>query len=337
MILFQKNDSKFRAIKSNLLKLGVQSKGISGSPLKAPLVLWKLIFSGEKPVVYVFRYLNDYPSLLRTLLRLFSEILVIMTCKLFNIKIWWLCHNVDKETLQFHLKLSALRRHIIKTYSMTIFTTHRLLKEIAKSNLNHKNIKSVSLGYIEEDIYDDMSNELELDNKLLEWLRIRKNKSSKIVFVVGTPVNKALHFERINGFIREMNILDADKQWYGVVVGGPVEDDPNVFNIPYSYSIKKEYVKEYVDYYYRVMDDYSVSYTLFEAATLRKPIITEDVGFLPLLIREYKIGYIFNRNSTPFFVNGDISIDCSYFESFLNDNNWSLAAKEFFEEYKLIG
>src|SRR5690606_14019778 len=99
----------------------------------------------------IIRYLNDYPSFLKTILRTFSEFFLIGICKIANIKVFWICHNVDRESTQHFPKISELRRNIIAFYSLRIFVMDTLLVEFAKHTFpKHRDkIDYISFGEIE--------------------------------------------------------------------------------------------------------------------------------------------------------------------------------------------
>ncbi len=327
MILFQKNDSKFRALQLALSKLGVSSSAVSGSPIKAPIILIKLIFKRKKPNVYVFRYLNDYSSLLKSFMRLVGEISLVLICKLFKIRIWWLCHNIDNETHSYYKKLTSFRRYLIKKNSELIFTTHHLLIPHAEIILRKKNIHHITLGYLNETVYDNLLEDNIIEKKLISWIEERTGINARFIFVVGSVADKVLHFKYINSLVDLLNQNDNNNTWYAIVVGEKVQQHNMIFNIPSKYLLSKNIIKKYIDFYYRVISDLSISYTLFEASILEKPILTEKIGFLPNIIEYYKLGFIIDRNNIqPFLdeINSDKKMD---YNSFLKNNNWEISAQ----------
>lgn len=327
MILFQKDDSKFRALQQTLRDFRIQSLGIDRSAIYAPFIVLNLVLKRRKPRVYVFRYLNDYKSYIRTVLRVSSELLTVLLCKVFNIRIWWICHNVDKETHCHHHTLSNFRRWFIAKSAEVIFTTHRLLIPHAKKFLASQKITNICFGHITEKVYDDLIIDADIEKSLKDWISSRKMKGDKILFLAGTPANKAIHFKRIIPILNKLNECDSVHNWFAIVVGDRVPNNKNVFNIPTRYSVNREIIIQHIDYYFRVIDDLSVSYTIFEAAKLQKPIITENIGFLPQIVEEYNIGHIIDSNDIKSFLD-DIESERTYnFGIFLEENNWEAAAK----------
>src|SRR5690606_13593977 len=93
---------------------------------RAPLFLIKQIIK-KKPKAYVLRYLNDYPSFGKTLVRTASEVILILSCILFRIEIFWICHNIDRESDMYHPIMTNFRRKIVSFFSKKIFVTDELL------------------------------------------------------------------------------------------------------------------------------------------------------------------------------------------------------------------
>src|SRR5690554_389174 len=116
MVVFGHRDNKYESIHEELLKIGVVSDAVKvRHPILSPLYLLKLLLTGKRIKVYVFRYLNDSNSLFIAYLRVISEAITIGIAKLFSIEIWWLCHNVDKETSSYYPHLTKIRRkNVIK-------------------------------------------------------------------------------------------------------------------------------------------------------------------------------------------------------------------------------
>ena len=315
----------------SLSNYNINGQSISGSPLKTPFYILKRILTKEKPKVYVFRYLNDYNNIVKTILRFSSEFLTILICRVFHIRIWWILHNIDKETHQYYPKITNLRRKFLSQNAQLIFTTDKLLMEYAKQLFPKNKVASISLGYSDENIYT-LKDCDSINEKIKEWLESIDKSKSKIIFCIGTKTAKSIHFNRINNFIIDINECDKTNQWYALVVGSKVKEHPNIFNLSNNYNITANLVKEYCDFYYKVMDDYSMYYTVYEACHFKIPILTEDFGILPQVLKHYNIGevcddigmnkIVMNKNKKNY-----------QFTEFLEKNNWNVAAKTFSEYY----
>lgn len=331
MIVFQKKDKKFLSWKNELSSININSYAVEGSAIKAPFFLLKLLLQKRSVKVYVFRYLNDYPSLFKTVLRLISELLVVLLSRIFNIRIWWICHNVDKETSMNYPYFSRIRRAMISRASVRIFTTNKLLIPYAKELFNTSKVDSISLGFIEGKPIENISLESNINEDLIIWIKSHQSSNTRFIFCAGTPESKSLHFSLINSFIDNVNKYDTKNVWYAIVIGTFVENNNKIYNIPSKHFVDKKIIIEYIDFYYRVMDDFSISYTLYEASEYELPIITENYGILPEIIEYYQNGLIYDENDIEVFLE---SINKRFdFITFKNENNWKQSAATFYKYY----
>lgn len=339
MIIFSHKDDKSEHLKLALLKLNIRAEALkSRHPVLAPFNLFNYILKGNKIKVYVFRYLNDSNSLFLAILRVISEYMIIVLSKLFNFEIWWLCHNVDKETNMFYPKLTNIRRNNVVRNSKYIFTTNELLIDKAKSMFKNKKIDSLSLGYIAQGI-NNLKKDPQIEENLKKWLTSQSNKfdnNVKFIFCIGSPAQKSLHFNLVKNFIEELNNQSKDYKWFAIVIGSKTFESDYIYNIPYKISINIDIVKKYADYYYRIIDDFSISYTIYEASVYKIPIITENFGILPEILKKYNIGIVLHDyNNIEVEINKFSQQNAGY-ESFLKDNNWDIAAKKIQKYYNLI-
>lgn len=264
-----------------------------------------------------------------------SEVFIILIAKLFKIQIWWLCHNVDRETSMYHPRLTKIRRKNVVKHSKYIFTTNELLIPKAKELFKNKKVDSLSLGFIENGFLKIKKNE-EIENGLLNWIKEKNDGSSKFIFCIGSPATKSLHFKLINKFMDILNNQSTKFTWYAIVIGDSVNESKYIFNIPYKLSINPSLIKSYASFYYRIIDDYSMSYSIFEAAKFKIPIITENYGLMPEIISKYNIGIVINNHKNIISKIESFSAIDANFDGFLKDNNWSVAAKKIKQYYDKI-
>lgn len=335
MIIFAHCDDKSLLIIEELKKLNIEADVIKAKhPVLTPFYLLKLLMQGKKIKVYVFRYLNDSNSFILAVLRLVSEAFTILLLKIFNINIWWLCHNIDKETAMFFPKLSRIRRKNVVKFSSLIFTTNELLIHKAQEFFPGKTIDSLSLGYIDNG-FQKIRREQKNDLEILEWIKSRKDSTSKFIFCIGSPAKKSLHFKLIHNFIEKLNVK-SKYAWYAIVIGAEVEAGEYIYNIPYKLSIDLNIIKNNANFYYRVIDDYSMSYSIYEAAQLRIPIITEDYGIMPNIINEYKLGVVIESYDDLSQKIESYNFNEENFAEFINENNWTVTAEKIKNHYDVI-
>ena len=95
--------------------------------LRHARIILKQFFAGERVHVFVFRYLNDNKHLRVTLEYVIRDLLTIILCKLTNIKILWILHNIDKETIVHFPLICKIRRAIVSLVSKRVLVTDPLL------------------------------------------------------------------------------------------------------------------------------------------------------------------------------------------------------------------
>ncbi len=335
MVIFQHNDTKFLFLKSELLKIGIESEAVNGHPIFAPFFLVQELLRGKKVGIYVFRYINDSESTILAIGRYFSDLLQIFLCRIFRIKIWWLCHNVDRETAVFHPMITRLRRRNIIKYSERIFTTNSLLIPTAQHYFPEKFVDSLSLGFIEGVISERIERNDSIDREIVRWMESNNTSNTKFIFCIGSPADKSLHFQLINKFIENVNRIDTSRKWFAIVVGDRVRESPFIYNVPYRHFVNPEILLEYASYYYRVINDYSISYSVFEAVHYRIPIITESYGILPEIVKYYNIGIVIDSLDNLLSDIDSFQVNFVDFERFEALNNWQVAASKIKFYYQL--
>jgi hypothetical protein len=337
MIIFTFPDDKIKSIQKELDLLNIQNDYVKvRHPILTPFFIIKLYLKRKNIKVFVFRYLNDSNSILISLLRVISDMLSVFLLKSIKTQIWWLCHNVDKESFEYFHNLIKIRRKLILKNCEYVFTTSELLIPKATELFKGKSIDNLSLGYIEDGI-KSIKTDKYIEEKLLNWItRIKKdNTNSRFIFCIGSLAPKVLHFEKINNLINNLN-NNSLLEWYAVVVGYSVNKNKFIFNIPFTITIDPYIIIQYADFYYRVMDDYSISYTVYEAAYLKKPIITENYGILPKIVLNYNIGIVLDNYNDLENKIETYKVNNSSFANFLKKNNWKFTALKIKKYYDMI-
>lgn len=327
MILFQHEDKKVLSLLHELKKLNVEGSGVKVKhPILTPVFILRRLIGGNRFKVYVFRYIGDSNNLILAILRYLSDYLIILISKIFKIQIWFLCHNVDKETTMYFPRLINFRRNLIAKNSELILTTNKLLIPKANNVFPDKTIDSISLGYVDDGVLN-LDENPEIEHQILKWIDQRKNDHSKFVFCIGAPAKKSLHFSLISEFIKGINLV-SKQNWYAIVIGKKVVDNDHIYNCPSKCVLSKGFIKNNADFYYRVIDDFSMSYSTYEAVKYRIPTITENYGILPKLLDCYKIGVVVDSCSCDFKQLINYEFDSVQYESFELENNWEVSAEK---------
>jgi len=341
-LIVQKDDVKSKKWREGAASFGLDVIAQKGSPIRGPLFLLKTVIHKKKPNGYVIRYLNDYPSFFKTIIRTGSEIFLITACRLLQVKLFWICHNVDKETNRSYPTISNFRRKLVSRFCERIFVTDALLKEKASRIFPKykKKIDSISFGEI------DIRNQGSGDNQS-EWFikekkreAFEKGRRSISVLCAGTPNNpKYLHFEYLIEFMQRSRDVgydivavvagawDSSKRSQDLLVD--YKNHSNILVFEEYTTFSNLFIVNNIDCYFRGYDDYSVPFSVYEACSLSKPVLALDNDFLPALIRHYKIGQVIDMefSNIEMILERLLDLDQYEFKSFLEQNNWSVFAK----------
>ena len=308
-IIIQKDDIKSKKWAEASTFVGLNVVIQKKSAIYAPWFLLKFILGFGKPSGYVIRYLNDYQSFLRTMVRTLSEISLVMICWVFRIKIFWICHNVDKETERYFPSISNFRRKLVSRCCKRILVTDVLLKDKAAQLFPryHNKIDSISFGEIAG--YDTGSGDKESIRFLAQKRDAAVQGGIKFLSVLcaGSPNNpKYLHFSYLIDLIEKAKI---NGYYIAAIVAGNWDDSersnrllnayktsPNILVFEKFTTFSSSFIKSNMDFYFRGYDDYSVPFTVYEACALRKPILALESGFLPKMVRHYDIGNVVDRD-----------------------------------------
>lgn len=327
--LVQKSDIKSQLWRKHSVA-GVRLVALPRSQIFDLLELVYLIYiNRSRPDFFVFRYLNDYQSLTRTICRSLSELAVVLFCRMFSIKIFWICHNVDKESVSFFPKITKLRRALLSKVSKKIFVTSELLIKDASQTLRNKHIDNISFGLIEK-----KENKVSYQNNFSSF-----NPDADLrILILGAPVAKSKHFDLITDLIERCRCLDIS---ISVFIAGEFDKSERSNNLKLKYSdfpeidlvetyvgLTKSCIMDNFNYYFRVYDDLSVPYTLYESCSYYIPTISLDGCFTARLISHYGIGYVLDKDMTNVEILLDDIVSVEKYHRFLKENNWrSLSSK----------
>lgn len=304
--LIQKNDEKAKCWGRAAQEINVDLIPMSTSPIFFVFVYLKLALSRGRPSGVILRYLNDYRSFPKTLLRFVSEISLIMFIKLFGVKLFWICHNVDKETVAFYPNISRFRRFIMSKYSSRVFVTDQLLVKHFNKHFNLVNDKCYSAGF-----------GLPLNKKNFDQYAVAKaeafikghqnafntNQTKKLLvtFCAGSIENdKYLHYNYLPWLIEKAR--ESEYKLIAIVAGEftnskrckhilkSLSKNSNILIFEKFTEFSDAFIKTSIDFYWRAYSDISVPYTVYEAAKLGKPVMSLKSGFLQELISFYELG-----------------------------------------------
>ncbi|MBP3194023.1 hypothetical protein [Natronogracilivirga saccharolytica] len=353
-ILIQKSDIKSNswkkiAEKENIGKLFPIKK----SAVYMPFVLLQHILLQEKPYAIIVRYLNDYQSLAKTLIRLNTDITTVIIAKVFCVKLYWMCHNVDNETVSYYPYITRLRRTVVKKASEKIFVMDKMLIEYAekKLNISRNKIYDISFGrtdYLEKiNICNDKC--VAVIDDINKWKnnKIKKRKGGVCCGMWIGNVEK----KNIDGLYTIMEIISKNKNVsycndkIVFVVIGPVGKKINnelYTKLKYSDDIKliDEFISippsmwnDIADFIFKPNDDLSVNLTLYNAALAEIPIISKKRTFVSKMIEYYNIGYslCYENIEIKNIVHKVKNWETYKSKKFIKEKNWIYGAKKIFE------
>lgn len=333
-ILIQKDDLKSRMWSRALRPYEIDLVALKGSSIK-----WSLFYIKSnvkykpKPKAIIFRYLNDYPSLGKTLLRLFSEALTITMAKITRTKIYWICHNVDKETDSHFPHLSKIRRNLLQSSSAGIFVLDEILVPYAIKAFPKSKVDYISFGTFEIN-NKDHDRIKEINDFIVE------NKSNRTIFglCIGSINYKTIHFLEIPKLLQKAKDQGIDLK---LIVGGPISEylrqkHPEIFSF-YTESKDIYFVDGFIKYeeldireisfVFKSNTDLSVPLSYYTAAKASVPIMAIEDTFSAEIVIAYNLGEIVNKDYKNLLHIIEKLNNAKYsFDSFLKKNSWDRAA-----------
>jgi glycosyltransferase involved in cell wall biosynthesis len=342
-VIIHKKDIKSKSWQRHNPYTHIKLRGIEGSGILFPFLTFLFILRFGRPRAFIFRYLNDYKSSLKSFLIYLADLLTILLLKALNIKIIWLCHNVDKESVIHYPKINHKRRMLLKKHAHKVFVTDPLLVPHIKDCLQ---IEENRLDYT---VFGEPDTENMDDDRMLSFLEQLKhfhsqNKSgSKVLFgkCSSDPLPKKQHFEKIPELIRQaekvgyklfMVVIRPKTKWENPLSKETkdfLENDPRVLYIPGYVPIREKELKAYIDFEFIAYNDLSVPYTLYTASAAGRPIISMDIGFAAEAVAAYKIGFVLQQDfgNLNFILEKLKKQDNQYAEAFLKSHNWATGAE----------
>ena len=344
MIIFPNNDFKYRGWAKELNLLGFETSANKRSYVFAPFEIARHIFKGRKIKAFVFRYLNDRRSFIKTLFNGCADLIIILLCKILKIKIFWIAHNVDKESNTYHKYTSLFRRRIINRYANKIMVTDPLLIPYAKdSGLSEEKLDWISFGPPPKKEWDEKNRILlQQIQKFRDRLKTMSGKTNVLLgLCVSSSLPKFYHFLYAPSFVLNYS---SKESCVGLVLIGKLpkgeqfdrarvllQENENILYIEENFPVNEEELATEIDFIYKSVADISLPYTVYVAAKIGKPIITHDIGFLSKMITEYGLGQV-----VPITFGGSSSDIIHFLQSwnpeitkkFLSQRSWKHGAEK---------
>jgi hypothetical protein len=326
-----------------------------------PYLLFTIIsrfVSNQKVAGIVFRYMNDYESFTLSLIKFINEYLVISLSRVFNYKVAWICHNIDKESKSHHPGLSQILRILLVKYSKKIFVTDDIFKNefairnkgvLSQNDIEDK-LTSVSFGYsqgINESVlsmkYDNSKENILIWNKMIDQFANENSINSK-VDLVGLWIG--VNSDKINGSIDEIveliENISKSVSAYAIIagpVGGYIKMNPTLYQkivsnhrilfindiIPLELILEKKIV----NFSYKAYKDTSLSYTIYFTAYNHIPFVTKNASILSDIVENHNIGFGCNVSAVNAhtFQREILNNENYSYDVFTSNHTWSIGAK----------
>lgn len=346
LFVFQKGDGKFRNWAKALEDHNIEAVAVSGSPILSPLFVAAQLFRGKRVSTYVFRYLNDYRSLTKTLLRFGAEVLTVAIARIAGGRVLWILHNVNSESVCFHPRLGRMRRWIVGASSHAVLVTDPIILERARSVLpGHKRITWTCFG--EPDVQPANEDTQRVEAAMRELrIRLKNCHPDKRVYIgicVSAPSAKCSHLLRACSFV--------DRYSFGSVVVGIVvvcdirqladeqfrraaeqmQEHDHIVLIDEHLVVRERHLVGEIDFFYRAINDISVSYTIYVAAAVQKPILSEAGSFMADFVALYRLGGVaeaWSLTGENWLESTLTAWDPAAAAKFLEERSWDIAARQ---------
>lgn len=312
--LFPHSDFKYRHWAASLPeKLFISSNGPYWNLL---LLILKLRVRHERIILF-YRYLNVRKDLVREVAKLFIDLIIVFLALIRLIEIRWIIHNVDKESNMRFRFIVQLKRLMLKNVANYFYVTSDLIK--VNFPYDEAKLRIVSFGE------EYSSKTKEHGTKILvglinDW-RVNHKKSPKFIGIVTNWGNKEHESLRLVNLILQTN----SNGLIGLVYLGKKTNVENEYfleiNERYDYFLKELNV----DFVLKTLDDISVPFTLYSAATAGIPLMSSDNSYFSKDIIKYGLGG--NIESADDVISIIENYDISMSTCFLKKHSWVEGAK----------
>lgn len=347
-IFSMRNDIKARLLDEYSQQHGVRVRG-SYFERDALFFLFFIIevLKFKKPNAVIFRYLNDHANILRTAFLSVNVIFTVLLCRLLSVQVLWILHNVDKETHEHYPCINKILRQLVGVSSEKIFVTDPLLIPVAveKYPAWRNKVDYITFG-IRTDKVDSTTDERLIG--ALQGLTKYREAGGFVLFCPTAGGEKYTHLSKAPQLM--MNAREQGLKYKLVIVGelrmflaenealskALASDEDIILLDRYAKYDAKE-ISCYIDFYWRSLSDQSVSFTLYEAASVEKPVLTLDEGFMGGAVKSYKMGAVLEDDFDNLIQSHSqlVDWDSKNAHDFLKNHSWEMAAEQITRSLKI--
>lgn len=353
LIVFSKTDYKSSMWSEIMTEQGVQAIGTNGYIARTFIHLLK----GRKIEAFIFRYVNDRKSFVKSVLFLLSDLSVCCIAYLFGIKRLWISHNIDKESQSFFPRMVRFRRKLLAKCAYRIFVTDPLLIPHGKKHFASQagKIDFVTFGEYKVGLIQKVPasgnqvSDLERNyyrgfdfDQLIELLREVREPYEFVGFCGGKFSKKRVNFRKIPDLMQQAKtqgarlllvVISDIKESDNPVVFQELQNNPDIVFINNQMSLDEKQLSDWIDFYWSGYDDISVPYTTYTATTVEVPLLSTASGILPELIRNYQIGHVIEEDLSNLheLLQQMKNRDHYRFKDFLDSHSWEIGASKLLE------
>ena len=319
-IYFPNADMKYHYWATELRSLGIDTEIMKYYSVSSLLKI--ILLPKHHNTYFVIRYLNDSRGIIKTMLQVSFLFLLCLILRMRGFKIWWFCHNVDRETYVWHRHLNQMKRQIAFAFCEKIFVMDPLLVEPAKNIFGVKK-RIVPLCFGEFATITNFGSKSANQQKIDTWMQSNEfyKFENRIICVTSSqPKNKSVNlFKKLlqNNNCVGLLIYDGDLLPYD-----NLQQSDKLLIVNEKHDISSDIFAQFT-HLIKCSHDLSINLSAYAAASSNLIIVSDGYGFLGDLIRNGDVV-------------GEICKDGKLermqkernFNKFLNDRSWRKAAEK---------
>lgn len=296
--IIQKDDVKSRCWACASSPEPIDIYPVSGSPFRFYARVVRSLFTRERPLFVIVRYLNDYPAFLKTAARLLVEIISLSLCWVFSVRVVWICHNLDRETKAHFQFISRIRRTFITRIAYRILLTDEVLIDYAaQSGVPREKVRAISFG-APPPIQSLATPERRPEERIKRWLDEEPGRIN--IFVGGTYEEKTLHFALVPRLCQEatqaglrLNVVVCCASLPTSIRNEIVRSSSpfaRVLIVSERFQFDEKRLLPAFDYNLKVYGDFSTPYSIYASALYKLPLLTFGGGIVADFVTRYSLG-----------------------------------------------
>ena len=312
LLLFSRPDAKFESWARGVRAISDIHEAVSAwRPWFGFCHFLRYRVQGYRVDAFVVRYLNDPGSLASALLRLGGDAVTLFVARLLGIPIFWILHNVDRETCNQRPLIIRCRRHLVRRNASAFFVTEKALVEPAQRlHALPAPVHVLPLGEPSDAcLYPEQSSDTwdRFRSGAERWLRAEGAQAvdlSPCLLVVGTPEEKYTHFWRLRELLdharrrglslRALIVAPLD-EGYGENLRRELAEHVargTVYLSETYVPLNWKWAKKHCTALLRGYSDLSMSHAIYHSVSVGMPVLAMPGPVIPKVVRDEEIGEV---------------------------------------------